>query len=463
MAPTIAPIMHRIDIDMYYFWVPNRQLWDQWKDFVTGGDDGTATPAHPTYAYAEVDKAKLAPGSLADYLGVPAMNTANVITADVELNALPFRAYWHIYNEWFRDKDLESKVDIDYTVSGKSAIGSLANLTTAAYEKDYFTSARPNAQLGNPVNFVSELWEKVGGTSIGADTLSITNSSTAFGGQHSRIHPTGDLNQTDWLINKSTINDLRQAEAMQSYLERLQRLGNRYQEHMLGVWGSKQDNLEIDVPLLIGHKKAPITISEVLNTNGGTATAPGNNTELALGYMAGHGISAGSNVAKVYCKEHGWIMGLAVIRPKTSYSLGLHKQWYRSDKFDYALPDFALIGEQQVDKKEIYFNHADADTPTHDEAFGYQQRFAEYKYKNSSIHGDFHPFSSSHLPGWELNRNMVGTPLLNQDFIDCSVAYNDLNRIFQVTVDGVDPFWCNFYFKHDAILPLPYQSIPDMT
>jgi hypothetical protein len=254
------------------------------------------------------------------------------------------------------------------------------------------------------------------------------------------------------------VSDLRRAEAMQSYLERLQRTGNRYREYLAGIWGVISSDARIDIPEYLGGGKSPVVMSEVL-TNAETV-ASGTSAGSGVGEMYGHGISVSQNHGFTRSfEEHGFVIGIMSIIPKTSYSKGVERFWTRTNRFEFALPDFALIGEQAIQDREIYFDTASGgiDSASAVDTWGYQQRYAEYKYGMSRIHGDMR----TNLRYWHLDRDITGTPLLNSAFVTADEGYNDYDRIFQVT-EG-DPFWIQLYNKVDAIRPLPYESIPDLT
>jgi hypothetical protein len=450
----LAPVMHRVDVYTHYFFVPNRIVWDEWEDFIRGGDDGSLNPSFPRIR-VDGEFANVQKGSLWDYFGLPIAPNGQPAGTDTYVNALPFRAYQSIYNNWYRDQDLQPEISIPVTTSGIHTAPGQLTIRKRNLEKDYFTSARPNAQKTNPVNYlgIGEPWLRYNtdgsktGFNAAAGSVSVSGPGRLLDSGSAIIGPSG-----------AYVSDLRRAEAMQSYLERLQRTGNRYREYLAGIWGVISSDARIDIPEYLGGGKSPVVMSEVL-TNAETS-ASGTSSGTGVGEMYGHGISVSQNHGFTRSfEEHGFIIGIMSIIPKTSYSKGIERFWTRTNRFEFALPDFALIGEQAIQDREIYFDTASGgiDSASAVDTWGYQQRYAEYKYGMSRIHGDMR----TTLRYWHLDRDITGTPLLNSAFVTADEGYNDYDRIFQVT-EG-DPFWIQLYNKVDAIRPLPYESIPDLT
>lgn len=439
-APMIAPVMHRVNVYVHYFFVPNRIIWDEWEDFITGGREGTSNPTVPTMPLNPGGNLT-AIGGLGDYLGIPFVS-AGAGTWNASVSELPFRAYLQIYNDYYRDQNLEAELDI-------TSDSELVQLRMRAWEKDYFTSALPWTQRGTelqtPFSFNpqtgdwDDVWDVSGAPALsGATPLSSGAAGDLVGGTFGKtIDNTKSLGMT--------INDLRQTSALQRWLERQARGGARYIETILSHFDVKSSDARMQRAEYLGGGRQPVVISEVLNTS---ATA----TE-AQGTMAGHGISVGTaNRAKKRFEEHGWLFGIMSVLPRTAYQQGLHRSLFRTDKFDYFWPELANIGEQEIQQKEIYYDKNDTQEQQ-DAAFGYQQRYAEYKYGCSTVHGDF----KDNLDFWHMGRIFSSAPALNNDF----VKSNPTDRIFAVTTD--DTLWVQVYNSVRARRPMPYYANPQLS
>lgn len=451
MAPMMTPVMHRVDSTVHYFFVPNRLVHNEWEDFITGGEDGTAQPILPTLNVDGSDTAnRWGKGTLSDYFGIPTSQAASTSTP---INAIPFRAYQLIYNEYFRDQNLEEKVALNKTsgVISQAETTEITKLRTRAWEKDYFTSALPWSQRGGeaqiPLGEVSPIYKDK--TLVVNSDIGITASGNlSYESDGTLITDAGATNQIQNLekmsVDATTINDLRKANKLQEWLEISARGGSRYIEQIKSFFGVTSSDARLQRPEYLGGGKQPIVISEVLNTTG--------TTEAPQGDMTGHGISMSSNnsFGKKF-EEHGFIIGIMSVIPKTAYQNGLNKQWSKFDKFDYYWPQFANLGEQEITVQELYCTFNDA--TARERVFGYQQRYAEYKYNNSSVHGDFRDT----LDNWHLGRQFVSEPVLNETFIHADARTN----IFAVK-DGTDYIWCQIYNKVSALRPMPYFSIPEL-
>lgn len=438
MAPMVAPVMHRVNVFMHYFFVPNRIIWNQWEDFITGGREGTTTPTMPVITLTE-NQRKV--GSLPDHLGVPTHDTI-IPENDMKVNALPFWAYHQIYNDYYRDPNLS-------TPHGLSTAGSYNTaLHDRAWEKDYFTSALPWAQRGPEVNLpiapnyaqITQIESAVLGNNPTPSQLE-----TQADGHILATYPEGRVaskvkNLDDNMANL-TINDLRRTSALQRWLEKQARGGYRYVETILSHFGVKSSDQRLQRAEYIGGGKQPMVISEVLNTSS-TATDP-------QGTMSGHGISTGStNNFKYKVEEHGYIIGICSILPRTAYQQGLPRHFVRRDKTDFYWPEFANLGEQEVKRNELYWTEDDEDT-----TFGYQQRYAEYKYAHDTVHGDF----KDTLNFWHMGRIFETPPNLNENF----VKSNPTDRIF--AVEEGDKIWVQLYNDIKAQRPMPYFADPRLS
>lgn len=449
MAPTVFPIMHRVDVSVHHFFVPYRIIWNDWEDFIFPKKANSAPPSYP--------RVGVGPGNEETYtnvktlwakLGLPTMEKDS-LSEDFWVNALPFRAYQAIYNEYFRDQNLEDEIDLDDD-------SDILNIRTRAWEKDYFTSAFPTAQKGPAVTM------PLSGTNVAYKTTSELK--TASGGEPATGPLTGSsvgddqallaaegvfarLENIESFDGSATIEDLRRATRLQEWLERAMRGGTRYKEAIKSFFGMDIGDGRLDRPEYLGGGKQPISISEVLDTAGG---------DTPLGTMAGHGIAIGANNNfKHTAKEHGIYISLLSILPKTAYNQGVDRMWYRKDRFDYYWKEFANIGEQEILNEELFF---DPSTPNvNSQTFGYQQRYAEYKYSQDQVTGDFRDT----LNAWHLGRQFTSLPALNNTFIK-PTDNDDLDRIFAVQSDDNDPFWIQVYNDIKARRPMPFFSNPSL-
>ncbi len=469
LAPMIAPIMHQITCYTHYFFVPNRILWDGWEDFITGGPEGTSDPQHPFVQFSTTNAASYFNiGSLADYFGVPVQKNAGDVAGTLDINALPFNAYQKIYDDYYRDQNLITSTYRKLDNGNNSLYYSQQlSMRKRAWQHDYFTSALPWTQRGPeatiplgttaPIVYdggLSNLADKVRDAS-GSNLNNMDNfNSNSSGNLQAETKGTSNVsnisidNSAHLLADlsgasASTITDLRRAFKLQEFLEKNARGGARYNESILAHFGVTTSDGRLQRPEYLGGGATPITISEVLQTSDSAQdlTPQGN--------MAGHGVSLGQNSKVSYrSEEHGWIIGIMSIMPKTQYMQGLNAQMRKFDKFDYYFPSFAHIGEQPIYNTEIYAN-----TPSYEhwDIFGYTPRYAQYKYIPSTVHGEMR----TTLDYWHLGRKFDTVPALNQNFIECTP---DADRVFAVS--GQEHFYVHQHYKVKANRKMPYFGKP---
>lgn len=475
MAPLKSPVMHRIDVHTEYFFVPNRLIWDNWQKFITGGVNGTDEPVHP-YLTATDASGLLQPGSLVDHLGYSTTYKSGDTPKGKKMNALPFRAYQKIVNDYYIDLTLNQGENEFSLGDGDSSADNTALLTLRqrAWEKDYFTSALPWTQRGGevsaplfgqaPVQFdqtptntpYQYLRNRANKDMLPGEPVESYSNGALVGGT-SNTDAVIDLNGSHYAnldeASGTSINELRKAVKLQEWLERQARGGSRYIETILSHFGVKTSDYRLQRSEFLGGGKSPIVVSEVLQTSGTTdqdAQDPLYNSP--LGEMGGHAAASGATHGfNKYFEEHGFIIGIMSVRPRSAYMQGARKFFTKENKFDYYWPEFAQLGEQPVMLSELY-NNSTIGEP--DPVFGYQSRYAELKYIPSSVHGDF----KTNLDFWHLARKFDSAPALNNTF----VKIQEDPRIFAVTDPGVSKLWAQVYHNCRAIRPIPYFNNPSL-
>lgn len=480
MAPMLAPIMHRLNVYVHYFFVPYRLVWNEWEDFITGGPDGSAEPVFPSVQTRNMSFFR--PGTLADFLGVGISGDGSNIPSSappIRVSILPLRAYQTIYNEYYRDQNLSDPVEFSLDsgivspASGSPAEQEMLRLTAIrrrAWEKDYFTSALPWTQRGPEVRFPlsgnapvvlsdsaatgnsavlqatnSGVWPS--STSLQADVTGDPRRAvpTSSSGTNWTLDPNGTLDVDMSKVSGTSVNDFRRSIRLQEWLEKNGRGGGRYFEQVLSHFGVRSPDARLNRPEFLGGGKQPISVSEVLQTSSTDDSSPQAN-------MAGHGITAGSaSVGRYFCQEHGMIIGIASILPRTAYQQGIPRKYSKFDRFDFYFPEFAHIGEQPIYKKEIYFDTSGAGD--YDSVFGYTPRYAEYKHCQSRVAGDF----KTSLNFWHMGRIFDSSPALNADFVEA----DNIERIFAVSDGGAThKYWCMFAHDIRARRPMPKFGVP---
>ena len=441
-APLVAPVMHRMDVSMHYFFVPNRILWDNWEKFIT---DANTTHVMPFINYTP-QGTENAFTKFADYLGVP----PNLSGAARQINAFPFAAYQAIYNEYYRDQNLIAEVDYKLVDGTNNSNSDLFVMRKRAWEHDYFTASLPFAQKGAavdiPLGTVSGEGEVFVNNASAGTTLDGTPYDIGVDNNTASIPGVGaDQLFTSFdnvEVEPTTINDLRRAFRLQEWLEKNARGGTRYIENILTHFGVKSSDKRLQRPEYITGIKTPVVISEILNTTGADGGLP-------QGNMSGHGIAVSTGkYGQYFCEEHGYIIGIMSVMPKTAYQQGIPRTYLKSDPLDFYWPSFANIGEQEVKNDEIF-----AYTITGNDTFGYVPRYAEYKFNPSRVAGDFR----TTLDFWHLGRKFATLPTLSQEFIECTPE--DVERIFAVQ-DDTDNLYCHVYHKITAVRPMPKFGTP---
>jgi len=405
--PLATPPMHHVVARVHHWYVPHRIVFPEFEQFITGGADGNDATEFPTVSLSNV-----AEKSLADYFGIPTTFTGDV-------SALPFRAYAKIWNENYRDQDLQTLLTVD-DGAGADTTTSTA-LQNTCWEKDYFTTSRPWEQKGDAVTlplgtsapiFANETAGTASRVNV-RDSGGTARTLVASGASSDNLYlASGSAVGSPLLADLSSatavdVNDVRLAFALQRYKEARARYGSRYTEY-LAYLGVRSSDARLQRPEYLGGGKNALNFSEVLQTGSTTADANG------VGQMYGHGIAAmKSNRYRKFFEEHGYVISLAYVLPKTVYPQGIHRTWNRRTKEDFFQKELQHIGQQEVLMKELYALGAGPDT-----VFGYQDRYDEYRRMESSLAGEFR----STLNDWHFARLLAGQPTLNASFVSADPA-----------------------------------------
>lgn len=477
-APMLAPIMHRVDVKVDYFFVPNRLLCDSWEDFITGGQDGEDATVLPYVTPATITSnlatAYMTKGSLWDYLGLPIWDGVTPASPDStqHVSILPFRAYMKVWNDYFRDPNLDDEIDLFTELNGDVTVQPLTALCmlvrARGWERDLFTSALPWAQRGQSVLL------PLAGTGtveysdptyvVGAGAITEGNMQIKAGlsptikyigdGVNAQNLQIQNIDSVTLDSSEITINDFRRALAIQKWMENNAVGGGRYIEQIESHFNVRVPDYRLQRAEYLGGGRNPVAISQVLST--------ADTDDVPVGDMAGHGISVGkSNRFRYRCSEHGWILGILSVVPRTAYSQGIDKMFTKEDRYDFAFPEFAHLGEQELLSKEVYYSFDNADDADNNLVFGYTPRYAEYKFRQDRLAGDFRDT----LAFWHLGRIFNQRPELDDEFVtmyENAQAYDEtFRRIFAVQ-DGTDYLWMQLFHNVTAMRPLPYFGVPSL-
>lgn len=506
MSTPIYPIMDNCYMDTYFFFVPCRLLWEHWENMF--GENDTDYWAEKTEYSTPTCKiggeSGLKNGSIGDYFGLP-----TGIKKTINVNALPARAYAMIYNEWFRDENLEAPLMLGYKKSDdagetpapgnadKEYYANRPDLTTNTNEAnlyarfpakagkfhDYFTSCLPSPLKSDPVeiSLTGNAPIRLGqsdGTYIDIKTqmnmvVGATQQSNKAGslnylkeynkpGEKAQmeysgtIGATGSVGDGGWMyadlgnVSAISIADLRMSIALQHIFESDARNGTRYREFLSGTWGVTSPDSRLQIPEYIGGQRIAINVNQVVQTSQTDTT-----TGQALGNTAAYSLTTCSKQMVDYAAtEYGYIIGLAVVRVEHSYQQGLATKWTRGGRFTYYDPRLAALGEQPVYNREIYAQG----TPEDEEIFGYQEAWADYRYKPSYVTGEMRSDYQTSLDAWHYADDYKQLPRLSAEWIQ--EGTENIDRTIAVTSNVSHQFLCDFYFNEEWFREMPIYSIP---
>jgi hypothetical protein len=488
LATPIKPIMDNIYLDWFFFFVPNRLVWEHWQNFCFEQEDPDDSTDYviPTITCGSSAENSLI-GTLWDYFGLP-INTTNNISG---INALPFRGVYLIWNEWFRDENLQKSVKIVKTdennvvdfnrlseqpswllgADGATFINGFP-CPPRGKRHDYFTSALPWTQKGPGVNISLSgdapvigdghrlgLSPNSAGNAVGY--MSMTNNVGAIfrneGGSEwdtgQTAFVTSDSSKSGLLADLSdvsaiTINGLRTAFQMQKFYERLARGGSRYTEVLRSFFGVVSPDARLQRPEFLGSFTKMVNVNPIAQTSATDTTSP-------QGNLSAYGVTASKfhGFTKSFV-EHGYIIGFVCARADLTYQQGINKMWLRSTVYDFYWPTFAHLGEQAIELRELYAQGTADDT----KVFGYQERYAEYRYKPSQITGKFRSsVTGGNLDIWHLSQFFSNAPTLNEEFI---MENPPIKRI--IAVQDEPEFLLDIGFRYTTVRPMPMFGTPGL-
>ena len=461
LATPLYPIMDNLFMDFFFFFVPNRLLWENWEKF-NGAQDAPGDSTDYLIPQVVAPAGGWAECSIFDYFGLPTK------VAGISANALPFRAYNLIYNEWFRDQNLQNPTGV-FTNDGPDG-NSYYVLRRRGKRHDYFTSCLPWPQKGPSVSlplgsdvpiFVKDEFP-LGNPPVIRDRMTgalVTGSTKTLGvnsaGSFTNIadttksylyDPAGTLFADLSQATAATINQLRQAFQVQRLYERDARGGTRYVELLKAHFGVISPDFRLQRPEFLGGGTIPVNISPIAQTSSTVSTSP-------LGQLAAMGTARGRVGFTKSFVEHGFIIGLVSVRADLTYQQGLPRMWSRRTRFDHYWPALAHLGEQAVLNKEIYAQGTSADN----DVFGYQEAFAEYRYKPSQITGLLRSNATGSLDSWHLAQDFSALPVLNTTFIQDNPP---VDRV--IAVPDEPHFIFDSYCELRCVRPMPVYSVPGL-
>uniref|UniRef100_A0AAU8AZV4 Major capsid protein n=1 Tax=Dulem virus 142 TaxID=3145619 RepID=A0AAU8AZV4_9VIRU len=494
MQSLLTPVMDNIYLDTYFFFVPNRLVWSHWRE-LNGENTDSAWIPKTEYTVPQITSPAEGGwdvGTIADYFGIPTG------VSGLSVNAMPFRAYALIMNEWFRDENLTDPLDIpvsDATVAGTNGNNYITDVAKggkpfkAAKYRDYFTSALPSPQKGPDVTIpvssganypVVSRTDAVDASLITAPiSLTDVRGNVSFNLPSNLVAVEGGTNPTGarmrtgdsytatgspsfftfnnlWAVNDgnvsaATINQLRMAFQIQKLYERDARGGTRYIEILKSHFGVTSPDARLQRPEYLGGNRVPITINQVLQQSATQADGTPQGTPVGFSLTT----DRNSDFKKSFV-EHGFLIGVMVARYDHTYQQGLERLWSRKDRFDYYWPVFANIGEQAIYNKEIFAQGTSAD----DEVFGYQEAWADYRYKSNRVSGEMRSSYAQSLDFWHLADDYSALPSLSDSWI--REDSSNVNRVLAVSEQNANQLFADIYIRNRCTRPMPMYSVPGL-
>jgi len=454
-SPLDAPIMDDIEVGIDFFFVPNRLVWEHWEEFLGASDLAGAQATDYTIPIC-TNSGQGVLHAVADYMGVPLSLSPDT----TDLNALPFRGYRLIYNEWFRDQNLIAKVTVavDDGPDTNAESRFFDPPLKSAKKHDYFTSALPYLQKGDPVTISLGATARIASDAVRSNEAVTVWSTPATAGYFELANDTNkiEVSANAGAITESlyadlasatpiSINSLREAEAIQRLLERQARSGTRHPEIIKSMFGVEVPDFRTQRPEYLGGGRGFVNVSPVANTSATATEDQGQLTGVGVGQLR-------ASWAKSFV-EHGYVFGILRARGQLSYQQGLDRMWSRSTFYDFLVPDLVNLGEQPIYKKELFVENDATDS----EVFGYQERYAEYRFAKSLVTGKFASEASGSLDYWHLAEDFAAAPGLNQTFIEDATP---MSRI--TTVDTEPDFIIDGRFDYRVARVLPVRPVPSL-
>jgi hypothetical protein len=458
LATPIFPVMDNLHLDSFFFFVPNRLVWTNWVKFM-GQQDNPADSISYSIPQQVSPTGGYAVGSLQDYFGLPTVGQVGA-SSTVSHSALPTRAYNLIFNQWFRDQNLQNSSTVDTGDGPDASASTNYTLLRRGKRHDYFTSALPWPQkgstavsipLGTSAPIVSQNYTGVGVLYPGAATAPSGTGPYTWGGPGTTNALYADLSTA----TAATINQLRQSFQIQKLLERDARGGTRYTEIIRSHFGVASPDARLQRPEYLGGGSTNINISPIAQNS---ATGLSGSTT-PIGNLAAFGtfLGKGQHGFTQSFVEHGYVIGLVSVRADLTYQQGLRRHWSRSTRYDYYFPAFATLGEQAVLNKEIYVT---GNSTQDNQVFGYQERWAEYRYNPSEITGLFKSTSAGTIDPWHYSQKFTSLPTLNSTFIQDTPPLAR-NLAVGASANG-QQLLLDAFFDITAARPMPMYSVPGL-
>ena len=465
LATPIFPVMDNLHLDSFFFFVPNRLVWTNWVKFM-GEQDNPADSISYTIPQQVSPVGGYAIGSLQDYLGLPTIGQVGNSNT-VSHSALPTRAYNLIYNQWFRDENLQNSSVVDKGDGPDATPATNYTILRRGKRHDYFTSSLPWPQKGGtavtlPLGTTAPIKTATIGGSGGSPRLTVQDGNgvaRSLAADNTFVYLDTGITGANPLYadlsaaTAATINQLRQSFQIQKLLERDARGGTRYTEILRSHFGVTSPDARLQRPEYLGGGSTPINISPIAQTSGtgtsGQATPQGNLAAMGTYLAKGHGFTQSF-------VEHGYVIGVVSVRADLTYQQGLRRHWSRSTRYDYYFPVFAMLGEQAVLNKEIYVTGGSSDS----DVFGYQERWAEYRYNPSEITGLFRSTAAGTIDPWHYAQKFTSLPTLNSTFIQDNPPLAR-NLAVGAGANG-QQLLLDAFFTVNAARPLPMYSVPGL-